>query len=198
MTSRDGLFWSTRARNGKIRAFRKNQVLLNEQPYNSDVVFNQTIQEFIIVRIEPAENNLGLESESQSLGWFIQSLKYSIAQLPICSAVACTGSFEQDIQMPHAFIFPFSPPSCICHFPSVRFSSQDLSIHNSTTRKQKPRPYRCDQCGRQFSTCTLLFQHRRIHSGSIPYVCRYCERKFTQISHVQQHGRMYTGEKPYT
>ncbi|KAM3187310.1 hypothetical protein ACTXT7_002549 [Hymenolepis weldensis] len=79
----------------------------------------------------------------------------------------------------------------------VCFSRQDLSTHNSTTHKQDPRPYRCDQCGRQFSTCAYLSQHRRIHSGIKPYVCRYCDRKFTQLSHVQQHERIHTGEKPY-
>ncbi|VDQ05413.1 unnamed protein product [Trichobilharzia regenti] len=69
--------------------------------------------------------------------------------------------------------------------------------HNAATHKQDPRPYRCEQCGRQFSTCAYLSQHRRIHTGVKPYACRYCDRRFTQLSHVQQHERIHTGEKPY-
>ncbi|CAH8442898.1 unnamed protein product [Heterobilharzia americana] len=80
---------------------------------------------------------------------------------------------------------------CVC------FSRHDLSAHNAATHKQDPRPYRCEQCGRQFSTCAYLSQHRRIHTGVKPYACRYCDRRFTQLSHVQQHERIHTGEKPY-
>ncbi|TNN10893.1 Zinc finger protein isoform 2 [Schistosoma japonicum] len=79
----------------------------------------------------------------------------------------------------------------------VCFSRHDLSAHNAATHKQDPRPYRCEQCGRQFSTCAYLSQHRRIHTGVKPYACRYCDRRFTQLSHVQQHERIHTGEKPY-
>ncbi|RTG91196.1 uncharacterized protein DC041_0005347 [Schistosoma bovis] len=74
----------------------------------------------------------------------------------------------------------------------VCFSRHDLSAHNAATHKQDPRPYRCEQCGRQFSTCAYLSQHRRIHTGVKPYACRYCDRRFTQLSHVQQHERIHT------
>ncbi|TGZ56826.1 hypothetical protein CRM22_010076 [Opisthorchis felineus] len=79
----------------------------------------------------------------------------------------------------------------------VCFSRHDLSAHNAATHKQDPRPYRCEQCGRQFTTGAYLSQHRRIHTGVKPYACHYCDRHFTQLSHVQQHERIHTGEKPY-
>lgn len=78
----------------------------------------------------------------------------------------------------------------------ICFSRHDLTKHN-TIHKCDPRPYRCEHCGRQFSTSAYLAQHRRIHTGIKPYRCRFCDRKFTQLSHVQQHERIHTGEKPY-
>lgn len=79
----------------------------------------------------------------------------------------------------------------------ICFSRHELAKHNTTIHKCDPRPYRCEHCGRQFSTSAYLAQHRRIHSGIKPYRCRFCDRKFTQLSHVQQHERIHTGVKPY-
>ena len=44
------------------------------------------------------------------------------------------------------------------------------------------KPYRCDDCGKTFTTNSHLTAHRRLHTGDKPYRCDDCGKTFTTNS----------------
>ncbi|KAK2821314.1 hypothetical protein Q7C36_020657 [Tachysurus vachellii] len=72
-----------------------------------------------------------------------------------------------------------------------------LKRHMAVHQKNRPRPYRCDLCGKSYAYAQVLEIHRRTHTGERPYHCKFCERRFNQKGHLIEHERIHTGEKPF-
>ncbi|XP_066526660.1 zinc finger protein with KRAB and SCAN domains 5-like isoform X2 [Hoplias malabaricus] len=70
---------------------------------------------------------------------------------------------------------------------------QHLVVH----QKSRPRPYRCDLCGKSYSYAYVLENHHRTHTGERPYHCRFCGKCFKQKGHLSSHEKIHTGERPY-
>uniref|UniRef100_A0A7S2TT18 C2H2-type domain-containing protein n=1 Tax=Lotharella oceanica TaxID=641309 RepID=A0A7S2TT18_9EUKA len=67
-----------------------------------------------------------------------------------------------------------------------------------TVSKQPPRKrYACDECGKKFSTRTLVRRHKMIHSDTRPHPCPLCPKRFRQREHLTKHIRIHTGERPF-
>ncbi|XP_077779433.1 uncharacterized protein LOC114592665 [Podarcis muralis] len=71
----------------------------------------------------------------------------------------------------------------------------DVNGHWKVHAEEKP--YKCMECGKNFSQSTLLRLHQRIHTGDKPYSCSECGKRFYDRSHLNSHKRTHTGEKPY-
>ena len=59
------------------------------------------------------------------------------------------------------------------------------------------KPYKCNQCGKDFSEKATLAKHQIIHTGEKPYKCNECGKAFSQKAHLQLHWKIHTGEEPY-
>lgn len=85
-----------------------------------------------------------------------------------------------------------------CQYCGKPFRNRgQLKRHMVVHQKDRPRPYRCDLCGKCYSYAQVLEVHRRTHTGERPYHCKFCGRRFNQNGHLKEHERIHTGEKPF-
>ncbi|XP_017568451.2 zinc finger protein with KRAB and SCAN domains 5-like [Pygocentrus nattereri] len=87
---------------------------------------------------------------------------------------------------------------CCRHCGKPFRSHRQLKQHQVVHQKNRPRPYRCDLCGKSYSYAQVLENHRRTHTGERPYNCRFCGRCFKQRGHLIDHERIHTGERPFS
>lgn len=59
------------------------------------------------------------------------------------------------------------------------------------------RPYHCIECGKNFLTGSVFYQHRLIHRGERRYVCNTCGKRFHRSDALKNHERIHTGDKPF-
>lgn len=71
-----------------------------------------------------------------------------------------------------------------------------LLKHRTVHTGQKP--YKCDQCGREFREKGTLREHVRIHTGAMPFACEFCGKRFRFKGVLTTHRRQHTGERPYS
>jgi uncharacterized Zn-finger protein len=82
----------------------------------------------------------------------------------------------------------------ICHICGKNIKgvySLHLKIHDNI------KPFRCDECGREFRQKIALRNHLLIHQNEKPHECPWCFKKFRQKYSLQHHTKRHTGVKEF-
>ncbi|ELW68596.1 Zinc finger and BTB domain-containing protein 17 [Tupaia chinensis] len=72
----------------------------------------------------------------------------------------------------------------------VRGVRQELPAH-------QPARYRCEDCGKLFTTSGNLKRHQLVHSGEKPYQCDYCGRSFSDPTSKMRHLETHDTDKEH-
>ena len=62
---------------------------------------------------------------------------------------------------------------------------------------QTEKPYKCDECGKQFSQHSCLKQHKIVHTGQKHFKCDECGKQFLRSGELKRHQLVHTGEKAF-
>nr|CAD7194448.1 unnamed protein product [Timema douglasi] len=81
-----------------------------------------------------------------------------------------------------------------CEMCNRRFNNERTHANHSC--ETGTRPYKCDQCGKFFSSEARLTFHSHTHKGANPMICEYCGKTFSRENNLFDHVRLvHMGEK---
>ena len=68
------------------------------------------------------------------------------------------------------------------HFQSKHTAPEDMK-------------FKCDLCGKGFTSAQKLRNHVNIHTGEKPFKCKFCTSAFADSANHRMHERMHMGYK---
>uniref|UniRef100_A0A663N3D3 C2H2-type domain-containing protein n=1 Tax=Athene cunicularia TaxID=194338 RepID=A0A663N3D3_ATHCN len=83
-----------------------------------------------------------------------------------------------------------------CSFKGT-YAEDPLEATTQPQSNSRQKEYKCEQCGKVFTSGSNLSHHRRTHTGKKPYKCQDCGMSFTRRGNLQRHQRTHTKEKPF-
>lgn len=76
---------------------------------------------------------------------------------------------------------------------TISTNSKITDFHKIKTKKQ----FKCQKCGKNFSSKTTVQKHSRLHDGIRPFSCKTCGKSFSEKFSLKRHVMIHTGEKPF-
>jgi len=122
----------------------------------------------------------------------------------VCSE--CNKAFSRKDKMKrhlkniHGIVEMKSPPKKESHecevcgkvCPSPAFLIGHRRLHTGE------RPFKCDQCDKDFRLRGDYLKHLKIHTGIRPYVCDICGKTFNKCASMRNHKVLHSDEKPFS
>ena len=87
-----------------------------------------------------------------------------------------------------------------CHLCEKSYTSKhNLDLHMRTQHSNK-RPYKCNDCEKNFKDPTVFKRHRELHelNGERNFECNICKSKFITKSRLSTHIRFKHKDKLYS
>lgn len=72
--------------------------------------------------------------------------------------------------------------------------AQNIYMADHPRRNVRPKPFRCEECGKGFTQKTRLVTHRRVHTGEKPFRCQLCGKMFSRQDNCLRHVRLHSGQ----
>ncbi len=131
--------------------------------------------------------------------------KSSAASFP--SSAAVLGVAAPKVKVPNDEPVVQSPPSAV--IPPIKIKLENgTKVIEATTRGRKPRTpkdsnaaeFRCEYCGRVFTSWSGRYFHMASHTGKYKHTCFLCKKGFMQTRlyniHLQSHQKEYEKSHP--
>uniref|UniRef100_A0A803W040 Transcription factor E4F1 n=1 Tax=Ficedula albicollis TaxID=59894 RepID=A0A803W040_FICAL len=77
----------------------------------------------------------------------------------------------------------------------LRVALDQPHIFLSLTLEYKP--FKCEECGKEFTKGYLLKKHQEVHVNERRFRCGECGKLYKTIAHVKGHRRVHSDERPY-
>lgn len=58
--------------------------------------------------------------------------------------------------------------------------------------------FKCDVCGKSYSTKAVLRKHKKIHGKEVEFRCNICSRGFKNNDELERHNKLHLGVRPYS
>lgn len=73
--------------------------------------------------------------------------------------------------------------------------THNVYVEDHPRRNARPKPFRCEECGKGFTQKTRLITHRRVHTGEKPFRCQLCGKTFSRQDNCLRHVRLHSGQR---
>lgn len=73
-----------------------------------------------------------------------------------------------------------------------------IKLPNTTEACVEEKEFKCDICGKNYSTKAILRKHRKIHGDGVEFRCSLCSKGFKNTLELERHNKIHLGIRPYS
>ncbi|XP_047114679.1 zinc finger protein 33B-like isoform X1 [Schistocerca piceifrons] len=83
------------------------------------------------------------------------------------------------------------PPMYMCEFCGKSFRGRKSLKEHHLANHSEVKPFKCDQCDKNYGSLASLDIHKATHSTETPYLCDLCGKSFKHINNLRSHKRCH-------